>query len=213
MSDERLAVLDPASTALLVIDMQNAFVHLEGTLGISGVDLSAAPDATRQVSILVDAAERIGMPVIWTQQVHLNPDRGRERKRLASHTSRRARVAALADTWDAQLIDEFARHEGSGDVVVKHRFGAFYGTRLGPLLQMRGVGAVIVVGATANACVDTTIREAYMRDFDVVVPLDAVVGIQPEWKQVAAETWNHYFGAVTDTASVVSWLRSSEGEQ
>lgn len=212
MSDERLAVLNPATTALLVVDMQNAFVHSEGTLGISGVDLSDAPEITAHVSALVSAAAAQAMPVIWTQQVHLASDRGRERKRLASHTSRRSRVAALADTWDAQFVEDVAPDD-MGDVVVKHRFGAFYGTRLEPLLRMRGAEALIVVGSTANACVDTTIREAYMRDLDVVVPLDAVLGVRSEWKRAAAEIWNQYFGAVTDTASVVSWLRESGGER
>src|SRR3546814_12731718 len=112
--------------------MQNAFVHPEGTLGVSGVDLSESPDATARVSDLVAVAEESGMPVIWTQQVHLAPDRGRERKRLASHTSRRARVAALAGTWDARLIDEFDSYSDSPDVTVKHRFGAFYGPHTPP---------------------------------------------------------------------------------
>src|SRR3546814_5569000 len=116
------------------------------------------------------------MPVIWTQQVHLAPDRGRERKRLASHTSRRARVAALAGTWDARLIDELASYSGSTDVIVKHRFGAFYGTRLKPLLRLLGIEAVIVVGSTAHAGVEKTIREASMRAPGAVVPIAAHLG-------------------------------------
>ncbi|WP_432994212.1 cysteine hydrolase family protein [Dactylosporangium sp. CA-233914] len=204
---DRLAALDPAATALLVIDMQNAFAHPGGTLGESGVDLGEADAVTAAVRDLVDAAGA-WMPVIWTKQVHLWPDRGREAKRLSPHTSKRTRVAALDGTWDAALRDEFAAYDdGGADVVVKHRFGAFYATRLDALLRMRGVRTLIIVGATANACVDTTIREAYMRDFDIVVPLDAVIAVDPEWKRLAAATWNHYFAAVTDTATVLGWLR------
>jgi len=213
MSAVDLSALDPASTALLVIDMQNAFVHPEGTLGLSGVDLSEAPGATANVAALVAAAEAAGSPVIWTRQVHLEPDRGREAKRIAAHTSKRVRVAALDGTWDAALIDEFAAYGDSIDVLDKHRFSAFYGTRLEPMLRMRGVRALVIVGSTANACVDTTIREAYLRDLDVVVALDGVIAVNAEWKAVAAQIWSQYFGVVTDSATVLAWLRQTGGER
>ena len=45
------------------------------------------------------------IPVIWTVQEHLQPDRSRQQKRLPSHTERRSRVAALAGTWDAAIVD------------------------------------------------------------------------------------------------------------
>lgn len=207
---ESLAALDPTSTALLVIDMQNAFAHPTGTLGESGVDLGDTDAVTAAVRTLADAAGP-RMPVIWTKQVHLQPDRGRQAKRLGAHTGRRRRVAALDGTWDAALRDEFAAYDGGVDLIVKHRFGAFYETRLDALLRMRGIRALIIVGATANACVDTTIREAYMRDYDIVVPLDAVIAVDPEWKRLAAETWRHYFAAVTDTDTVLDWLRHPPG--
>jgi nicotinamidase-related amidase len=205
-----LSDLDPSSTAVLVIDMQNAFAHPEGTLGISGVDLSEIPAVSDAIEAIADAADAVGMPVLWTKQVHLTPDHGRAQKRLASHTSKRKRVSALAGSWDADFTDRFAAREmDETNIIVKHRFGAFYETRLESVMRMRGVTALIVVGATANACVDTTVREAYMRDIDVVVPVDAVAGVKPHWKQLVVETWAHYFGEVSDTASVVEWIRSA----
>jgi nicotinamidase-related amidase len=205
-----LTDLDPATTAVLVIDMQNAFAHPEGTLGISGVDLSEIPAVSDSIERIADAADAVGMPVFWTKQVHLSPDRGREKKRLASHTSKRKRVSALAGTWDADFTERFAgRTIDETNIIVKHRFGAFYQTRLESVMAMRGITALIVVGATANACVDTTIREAYMRDIDVVVPTDAVAGVKPHWKALVVETWAHYFGELSDTASVVEWISSS----
>lgn len=56
--------------------------------------------------------------------------------------------------------------------------------------------SLVIVGTAAKACADTTIREAYMRDFDVVAPIDAAVAINPGWKRLAAKTSNHYFAAV-----------------
>ena len=107
-----LDVLDTDSAALLVIDMQNAFCHPEGTLGDSGVDVGPVQDVYEPVGSLVKAFKAAGIPVVWTVQEHLQPDRGRQQKRLPSHTERRSRVAALAGTWDAEIIEELAGWAG-----------------------------------------------------------------------------------------------------
>ena len=64
-------------------------------------------------------------------------------------------------------------------VVRKHRFGAFYETRLETLLGMLGVRTLFITGVTLNACVETTIREAYLRDYDVVAVTDCIAGVRP----------------------------------
>jgi ureidoacrylate peracid hydrolase len=202
-----LAQLDPARTALLVIDMQNAFVHDEGTLGSSGVDVAPAQATIAPHRELVEACRAAGMPVIWTLQVHLPDDASRARKRLSSHTAKRKRVSALAGTWDAELVEEL---EDLADdptyVVVKHRFGAFYETRLDALLRMLGVEALLVTGVTANACVETTLREAYLRDYDVVAVTDCIAAVRPEWEPTAHAVWSQYLGELATSGDVVEWL-------
>ena len=88
-----LDALDPAKTALLVIDMQNAFVHDEGTLGASGVDVKPAQATIAPHRALIQACREAGLPVLWTLQVHLEPDAARARKRLLPDTSPDASVA------------------------------------------------------------------------------------------------------------------------
>lgn len=202
-----LSALDRARTALLVIDMQNAFVHDEGTLGASGVDVAPAQATVAPHRPLIEACKAAGMPVIWTLQVHLPADAGRARKRLASHTARRKRVSALAGTWDAQLVDELADlADDPTFVVVKHRFGAFYETRLDALLRMLGVEALLVTGVTANACVETSLREAYLRDYDVVAVTDCIAAVRPEWEPTAHAVWGHYLGELATSTEVIDWL-------
>ncbi|MFN8221895.1 MAG: isochorismatase family protein [Gaiellales bacterium] len=202
-----LDALDPRRTALLVIDMQNAFCHPEGTLGISGVEVAPATAAIPVVAGLVTSCRDAGVPVLWSRQVHLPDDAGRARKRLAAHTAKRARVSALSGTWDAQLVDELAPLATDPDLVfTKHRFGCFYETRLEALLRMLGTEALLVCGATANACVETTLREAYLRDYDVVAVTDAIAAVRPEWEPVAHAVWGQYFGILTTAAEVGAWL-------
>src|SRR5205085_1711505 len=65
-----LDALSPDRTALLVVDMQNAFCHPKGTLGISGVDVGPAQATIEPVRRLVEAAQEARVPVLWTQQEH-----------------------------------------------------------------------------------------------------------------------------------------------
>lgn len=202
--------LDPIEakrSALLVVDMQNAFCHPEGTLGVSGVDVEPAIKAIGPIKTLVERCRAIGMPVIWTVQEHFETDKKRGRKRLPSHTSKRKRVSALAGSWDAQLVDELAPLADNPSFVIrKHRFGAFYETRLEEVLRMLGVEALFIVGATANACIETTMREAYLRDYDIVAVSDCIAGVNPRWEAMAQEVWQQYFGVVVDSKSVFAWL-------
>ena len=195
------------TTALLAVDMQNAFCHPEGTLGISGVDVRPAQATIEPVRRLVEAARAARVPVLWTQQEHFPVDASRARKRLAPHTAKRKRVAALTGTWDMALVDELEPLADEPSFVIrKHRFGAFYETRLEQVLRMLGTEALLVCGTTANACVETTLREAYLRDYDVVAITDAIAAVRPEWEATAHAVWAQYLGELATTEDVIAWL-------
>lgn len=205
-----IEVIDPGRSALLLIDMQNAFCHPEGTLGISGVDVTPAQATCRPVRTLAEAFRAHGVPVIWTRQVHLAKDAARDAKSLASHTAKRKQVSAVSGSWDAQLVDELADLAGDPTfVVTKHRFGAFFQTRLQSLLDMLGVKALFVAGVTANACVETTLREAYLRDYDVVAVTDAIAAVRPQWLPAAQAVWAQYLGVLATTEEVTAWLAAA----
>lgn len=202
-----LDLLDHRKVALLVIDMQNAFCHARGTLGVSGIDVAPARRAVAPIKKLVRRFRDIGMPVLWTVQEHFETDRKRSRKRLPSHAAKRKRISALAGSWDARIINALAPLADDPSLIIrKHRFGAFYQTRLEEVLQMLGVEALFVVGTTANACVETTLREAYLRDYDVVAVSDGIAGINPRWEKMAREVWQQYLCALATSQDVLAWL-------
>jgi ureidoacrylate peracid hydrolase len=205
-----IEVIDPSQSALLLIDMQNAFCHPEGTLGISGVDVTPAQATYGPVRTLAEAFRAHGVPVIWTRQVHLAKDAARDAKSLASHTAKRKQVSAISGSWDAQLVDELTDlADDPTFVITKHRFGAFYETRLQSLLDMLGVKALFVAGVTANACVETTLREAYLRDYDVVAVTDAIAAVRPQWLPTAQAVWAQYLGVLATTEEVTAWLAAA----
>lgn len=200
--------LDPRRTALLVIDMQNAFAHPDGALGASGVDMSVAAPVIERTKRLVEACKAADVPVLWTVQQHLAGDAARKAKRLASHTGKRVRVPAEEGTWDAELVEELAPlADEPVHVLQKHRFGSFHDTRLTTLLRARGIDALLVTGATANACVETTLREAYLRDLDVVAVTDCIVAVRQDWYETTQQIWSHYLCELATSDDVRSWLQ------
>lgn len=200
--------LDYRQSALLVIDLQNAFVHDEGTLGVSGVDTKRLASIIPPLKRTIETFQAVGIPVIWTVQEHLAVDASRAQKRLASHTARRKRISALEQTWDAEIVDELKplAAKNPTHVIRKHRFGAFYETRLDMLLKMLGTKALFVTGTTTNACVETSIREAYLRDFDVVAVTDCISGVNSEWEETAQKVWKQYLCETADSGSVLDWV-------
>lgn len=203
-----LDTLDLSKSALLVIDLQNAFIHDKGTLGVSGVDTKRLSSIVAPLTTLIKRCQDAGMPVIWTMQEHYAVDALRKRKKLAGHTSRRKQVSALVGTWDEQIVDELKELAAFDPslVIRKHRFGAFHETRLEQVLRMFGTQHLFVAGTTTNACVETSIREAYLRDYDVVAVKDCISGVNDEWEQTAQKVWQQYFCELHGSGDVLGWI-------
>lgn len=200
--------IDLDRAALLVIDMQNASCHPEGTTGVSGLPVETARSAIDPVRQLVEDFQAHDRPVIWTQEIQLAADASHARKGLPSHTEKGARGSALWGSWDAEIIEELADLVTDPTMVVrKHRCGAFHQTRLDALLRMLRVGAVFITGTSANASVETSMREAYLHDYDVVAVTDAIGTVHPQWLQAAHAVWAQYLGALSDSQEVSAWLR------
>ncbi|MFI5676657.1 cysteine hydrolase family protein [Streptomyces cellulosae] len=162
------------TTAVLVIDMQNGFLHPKGSLARAGMGLPDAEPAIRATRDLLAAARRSGLPVLYTRQVI--GEGGPE----MSPGWREAAAPALAveprmlshGSWDAEILDRLA--PVAGEVVVdKNRYDAFLYTDLEDTLHGLGVTRLLVAGVLTNVCVESTVRSGLERRFDVAVASDA----------------------------------------
>lgn len=191
-------------TALVVIDMQNAFCKEQWTLNIAPTQEPFAAAIPGCVA-LVEAARATGVPVIYTRATHLYgqgdtlPPRGRA-------LSRPAPAPRLAEgSVEAQIVHELAPQPGDY-VVDKSRPGAFYGTRLEPLLVGMGIRHLVICGVTTNICVETTARQAHERGYDTVVVADATGEAEPSRYWHALYTVEFLFGTVVMVEDVQrSW--------
>ena len=151
--------VDPGRTALVIVDMQNAFVAGSPIAAPRGTEVA------RRLNQLAGACRQSAIPVIWTRHV-VRPD--------GSNTGL---LGELVPPVAAGIINEDAPTAAMhplmdvrpGDVVVgKPRFGSFHGTDLEEILRSRGVDTLILGGINTNVCVDTTTREAAVREFQVL---------------------------------------------
>ena len=151
--------IDPGRTALVIVNMQNCFVADSPIAAPLGTEVAG------RLNRLAAACRPAGIPVIWTRHV-VRPD-GSNTGLLgqvippvaAGIINDDAPTAALHPLMDVR----------PGDVVLgKPRFGSFYGTDLELILRSRGIDTIIVGGISTNVCVDTTAREAAVREFRVL---------------------------------------------
>ena len=146
---------------------------------------------------VIDICRKAGIRDFWSIQDHYKNDVTRRRHRLRPHTLKRFRVPSLKGSWDAELVDELKPLVNDrSEVFSKNRFGCFYNTKLASLLAIYGIDTLIVTGVDTNVCVETTVREAYMRDLDVIMLEDCIGGVHEAWHHIALEVGDRYIGAV-----------------
>jgi ureidoacrylate peracid hydrolase len=189
--------LEPADTALLVIDMQNGFCHPDSAMGqASGT--SAQQTIIPSIGRLAAWARGHEIPILWSKQIHLPEDATRKRRRIPSHAQRQGFLPCLRNTWETEFADGIAELvDPSRDFIVeKHRASVFYDTTLATKLRMLDTHTLLIAGCNTEFCVESTVREAYARDFDVVVVEDCVAGIREDFHREALIRFRAYFGEV-----------------
>jgi ureidoacrylate peracid hydrolase len=203
--------LDPKEVGLLVVDMQNGFCHPEGARAKAfGVDAIAMPRASiPSVVEMIRMARSAGVRITFTRQVHYPDDQARKRRRIPSHLDRRGVKLELCwrGTWDSELIDEIkAEVRPEDDIIIKHRASAFYNTPLEAELRIKGIQVLIITGTTTSFCIDSTIRDAYMRDYDVLVPAECVSDTDQSAHDAVLASTDRFHGVVTSIADIAKAL-------
>jgi biuret amidohydrolase len=207
--------LDPARTALIIIDMQRDFLEPGGFGETLGNDVSRLGAAVGPCRALLEVARAGGMLIIHTREGH-RPDlsdappakvqRGAPSVRIGARGPM-GRILVRGEPGH-DIVAELYPREGE-PVVDKPGKGAFYATDLQSILQNRRIDALIVCGVTTEVCVHTTVREANDRGYRCVVPADCCASYIPEFHEVALrmiKAQGGIFGWVTDSRRLLAAL-------
>lgn len=189
---------------LLIIDMQNAFIDPKGSLSRMGLDTSRTRTVIEPIRKLRHAFHDAGLPVIYLQHVH-QPDGGDMGLIAKVFPPIQALGHCFDGTWDAGIIDELVP-ESRDRVVKKHRFSGFYHTALEELLRTLAVETLVVSGIATNICVESTVRDAFYRDYPVIVPLETTAAFTPEQEAGSLGNFAFAFAKLMPLQEVVSAL-------
>lgn len=190
----KITDFDPATTAVLVVDMLKDFFDTGGAMLLEGGKALYAPHQQ-----LLAAARAAGMPVFWLNQ-SLPPDDSLFEMRT---------VHCLAGSWGAEVVDELPV-EARDIVIPKRRYSGFFQTSLDLTLRERGIDTVIVTGVVTNICVRSTVHDAFFLRYKVLVPEDLVMATSPQAQEVTLYDIDTHYGDVIRLAEVLYVLQSKQ---
>ncbi|MEW2071568.1 isochorismatase family cysteine hydrolase [Streptomyces sp. NPDC007346] len=176
------------NSALIVIDMINAYEHADAELLVPSVR-TVLPHLTR----LIDRARAEGVPVIYT-----NDNFGEWRSHHGEIVEK-----TLAGK-NAELVEPILPDDDSL-FVVKARHSIFYETPLSYLLSQLGADHVVLCGQVTEQCVLYSALDAHIRQLRVTVPKDAVAHIHKDLAEAALRMMERNMGAAIREAETVSF--------
>ncbi|RKD93362.1 cysteine hydrolase family protein [Halopiger aswanensis] len=182
--------LEPDSTAVVVVDMQNGFCHPDGSLYAPGSEEVIEP-----IAALVERAREAGASLLFTQDVH-PPEQFEDAHYYDEFEQWGEHV--LEGSWEAEIVDELPV-EAADNVVEKHTYDAFHQTELEGWLNARGIKDLVLCGTLANVCVLHTGGSAGLRDFRPILVEDCIGAIEDDHKEYALEHAEWLFGEVVDS--------------
>ena len=208
--------VDLDSAALVIVDMQNAFLAKGGVFDLAGVDISQMSKVTSVIQRILEEVRAAGLKIVYLQMGYKEdlcdsggPDSPNWHKEFALLLMRNRpdlRVKPLTEgTWDFAIVEELTPHSGDM-VVVKSRYSGFAGTNLDSLLRTRRIRYLFFSGIATNVCVESTLRDAYFLDYWPILITDATMQAGPAYLQQATiENVENHFGW---TVSSQEFLRS-----
>jgi ureidoacrylate peracid hydrolase len=207
--------IDLDRTALLVVDMQNAFASPGGMLELAGIDIRPAGVAVANARLVCEAARAAGVPVVYLtigwpadQSTAGGAESPNPRKELALRLMQerpelRGKLLTFG-TWDFEIVEALAPHP-TDTVIVKSRYSGFHGTDLDSQLRGRGVRNLLFAGIASNVCVESTIRDAYFLEYWPVMVADATMPAgTAEIQRATIYNVSTFFGWVTTAEDVAT---------
>jgi ureidoacrylate peracid hydrolase len=205
--------LDPARTALVVVDMQNAFM-------LPGVAHSLCPMAQEIVpgiNRLAQAVRATGGTVFWIKTTFTV-----EALRTWSTYFEMTTPQRVAKRIEALTADSLGHELWSGldvrpqdPVVEKNRFSAFIqgSSDLAAALRARGLDTILVTGTVTNVCCESTARDAMMLNFKTIMVTDGNAATTDEDHAASLIAFYLTFGDIMSTDMLIGCLERNAGKR
>jgi ureidoacrylate peracid hydrolase len=213
--------IDPRRSALIVVDMQNAFASKQGMLDLAGADISAAPRVVLLAKRALDTARVAGIPIFYLQMGYrpdLSDSGGPESpnwhkelgiRMMNRQPELRGKLVTVGG-WDFEIVSEL-KPRPTDVVITKTRYSGFANTPLDDELKKRGVRYLFFTGIATNVCVESTLRDAFFLDYWPILIGDAAMGSDAQGHESAVKNVEAFFGWTITTAEFIRALGDEKG--
>ena len=203
--------ISAADTAVIVIDMQNAYASVGGYVDKAGFDVAPAAAAIGQIVRVLETARAAEMPVIYLQNgwdadyVEAGTPSSPNWHKSNALKTMRARPELAGQLlarggWDYELVEALAPQPG--DIRLhKTRYSAFFNSQLDSVLRARGIRTLVFVGIASNVCVESTLRDGFHLEYFGIMLEDATHHLGPDFvREATVYNIEKFFGWVSTVA-------------
>jgi ureidoacrylate peracid hydrolase len=203
--------IDADRTAIVVIDMQNAYASPGGYVDLAGFDISGSAGVIGQIAKVLATARTAKVPIIYLQN-GWDPDyveaggpgspnwhKSNALKTMRARPELSGKLLARGG-WDYELVDALAPQPG--DIRLhKTRYSAFFNSQLDSVLRARGIRNIVFVGIASNVCVESTLRDGFHLEYFGIMLEDATHHLGPDFvRQATVYNVEKFFGWVSSVA-------------
>lgn len=203
--------LAPERTALVVIDMQNDFCAPEGYVAKLGLDVSRLSLLVPSLEAILACARDVGVPIVWLRACYENglvPPSMVQQKQSRNIQA----VCCARGSWGYAF---FGVSPASGEAVFeKHTYSGFSNPDFEAHLRSLDIETLLLAGVQTNVCVESTLRDAHSRGFNIAVLSDGVGSHTPALHEATLANTRFLFGDVCTIAQVKEiWTEQSKRRQ
>ena len=195
--------LVPGRTVLLLIDLQNDFLHPDGWYAQNGIDISHMRRLIEPARRLLEAAREAGVPVVWTQHGYRD---ARDAGPFLELRPFLKEGGLRLGTWGFELFGELDVRKEDWRVE-KHRLSSFFNTKLETVLRTLDAETVLIGGVLTNQCVAATSQDASYRDLKPIVVEECTGTTLPHVHEPAIEMMRVGWAEVRTLEEAVTELR------
>ncbi len=197
---------DPTTTALVLVDLQNDFIHPEGAYGRAGQKSKAIAALPDRLAPVAEAMRRAGG---WIVSTHFTLVPGKDGEPFILDHLRKLRPFLakgdfLPGAWGHALVDEL---QPADIAIEKVAYSAFYMSRMEFALRRAGLRRLIFGGIVTNGGVASTLRDAHVRDFETLVLSDGCAAFKAEVHETAIADLAS-ISVVMSCAEALAWIES-----
>ena len=200
--------VDPRHAALLLVDVQNDFCAEGGAMHREGRDVGLVQMMIPRLEQLLEAARAAKVQCVWIRNVY-NTGPNHYLSEVWLEQAKRRRNGAYVQypvcepgEWNGDFYRVKPRPDEA--IVTKHRYGAFESTDLDLVLRSKRIRTVIMTGVATNVCVETTARQAFLRDYYVVFTSDCTATFSQAEHDAALRNIDQFFGQVVASQDVMA---------